>query len=358
MNGNASNCANAAPITEGELQDNLYVLLFNCVVLFTFLVAAEMAWEMLATMPFIGDYITVYPAADAVEPVARGAFYISNMTGFYMFLFTACGGYKECMRWNKGHSLLGGKISATNLISAAGSLTQSGSPSGQSPQDEPVTTSQLFLFKHKEHVTLFWIIYSFIAIALFKCHLIDAIPPNLLTMTGIFVLVMCGTNGSREGHHHKYGKTAENREKGIENRETNSVNVTVEEEPLSAAYARLRSTNHPEPQPIPLAYTKPVLTAEPPANTGPQENSEVVGSQHKNARVSEVHKQIVLKYLETTEWINCAECQKLTGLSDSQSNRLLNSMVDDGLLVSEGTTKDKRYRLKRRNKPPNLTQKV
>jgi len=67
----------------------------------------------------------------------------------------------------------------------------------------------------------------------------------------------------------------------------------------------------------------------------------------KKVRVGPEHRDGVIEYLKTHEFITAGIAQELFNISRDQSTDLLNDMVDSGILEKDGVGKGTKYRIKR-----------
>lgn len=72
-------------------------------------------------------------------------------------------------------------------------------------------------------------------------------------------------------------------------------------------------------------------------------SSDLAQAQAARFRKKERHRQAVLALFETNSRITNNDVEKALGVSDSTATRLLQSLVDDGLLEDHGETKGTYY---------------
>jgi hypothetical protein len=310
-NGNAGakqgGAAEEVVSTLFKRKSDMYVHgLFYALLAYTALIVWFATCEMLASAPGLADWAFVH-----------GKHLPQWLVTYYPCLIGGYGGVREFRRWKEF------KHDDSDMIAEA-------------QQDAQVITREFVIL-------IFWLVYGFIVAVADGNVWIKTVPDPVVYIMTQTIIVLTGAHVSHSFHKDKMlrsqkaagiGKFAPGK---IEFQQA----VTVEEEPEPDTYTKPpKSSGHLEPQLIPLSYTKPAPTAISPA--GPASGD----ASRKNVRISDAHKQMVLKYLETSEWINSEGCQNLTQLSPDQTYRLLSGMEEDGVLGSEGIGRAKRYRLK------------
>jgi hypothetical protein len=162
-------------------------------------------------------------------------------------------------------------------------------------------------------IVLFWLLLLVVSGELEILHHIPRLPYELSRLALDSFMIWTGVRASRQIH-----------------------KVVTKRKAADAGIALPKKETRPEPPAAPLA----VITAD------PDEEDEDEGAEEEgNVRIGPEHRTQVIEYLKKTRYIQKSECSKLTGLSKPQSRRLLTAMTEDKILVAEGESRGKKYRL-------------
>ena len=290
-----------------DLEKDLYLKwFFKAIVAYTVLIMWFAACDIIASAP-AGTLLA------ALFGAVNGKHLPSWMPNIYPYLLTAYGGVREGIRWGKF------RHTDTDMIAEAQKAVS-------------VMTRELC-------IVLFWVGCGAVILIADGLNYITSVPAGFVSMLTQTIVILTGVHVSHSIHKEVMLRRQKAAGLGkfaacpVRDTETVLVEDNVD--------LKVDQNNSERANVNPAANGRPISNG-------------VDGVPQKPARVGEEHKQMILKFLETNEWINSVSCQKLTGLSDSQTNRLLKSMEEDGELKSDGVTNNKRYKLKKRNITHNL----